>query len=45
MRHIPTGSWDDSILIVTVPANLFVKVSTNASAMSSAHLNAAQEVA
>ena len=43
MLHIPRGTWDVS-LIVTVPANLFVKVLTDASAMSSAHLNAAQEV-
>jgi hypothetical protein len=44
MIHIPTGKWDDSIYIVTVLENLFVKVLTDASAMVSAHLNAAQEV-
>jgi|GEM_PF-6354520 hypothetical protein len=49
MRHIPTGKWDDSTLIVTVPANLFVKVSSHTAAFSnldvlSADLGSAQEV-
>ncbi len=49
MLHIPTGTWDDSTLIVTVPANLFVKISSHTWAFSkldvlSAHLGFAQEV-
>ena len=39
MLHIPRGKWDDSILIVTVLANLFIKISR-----LSADFGSAQEV-
>jgi hypothetical protein len=49
MIHIPTGTWDDLTLIVTVPANLFVKISSQTWAFSkldvlSAQLYLGQEV-